>query len=132
MGKTEVPVTLTVAELWLLHDFCRHEVADDKWLFPPANFDLNEEIALALDACETDNLTEYTLLLNQKQLLVIDYWVRRDHKTPEGASGKRLLLKVFRARRELAMGMATAEDGDRSYAEEVKRHAGRDSGQNAD
>ena len=128
-----VPVTLEVNELWLLHDFVRHEMADGRfWRFPPASEQLNEEIAMALDACESHALGEYTLLLSRGDLLAIDYFVRRDHKTPEGASGKRVLLKVFRARRQLTAGLPEHDGDDRTYREVVE-HAGTDSdpGKNA-
>jgi hypothetical protein len=128
------PVTFSVAELWLLHDFIRHELPDLRsWRYPPASEELNDEIALALDACEAHGLTEYTLLLSRGDLLTIDFFVRRDHKTPEGASGKKLLLKVFQARRELYSGLVGQDDAeDRTY-KEVKEHAPADfdSGKNA-
>jgi hypothetical protein len=128
------PVTFTVAELWLLHDFIRHELPDTRsWRYPPASEELNDEIALALDACEAHGLSEYTLLLSRGDLLTIDFFVRRDHKTPEGASGKRLLLKVFQARRELFSGLVSQDEGQDKTYKEVKEHAPADfdSGKNA-
>ena len=127
------PVTFSASELWLLHDFVRHEIPESKaWRYPPACEDLNEEIATALDCCESHNLAEYTMLLSKGDLLTIDYFVRRDHKTPEGASGKRILLKVFRARRELISGLPGHEGDDRTYRE-VMEHASADydTGKNA-
>ena len=121
-----MPVTLTLPELWLLHDFVRHEIPDSRsWRFPPASDDLNEEVAFAIESCETHGLEEYTLLLSKGDLLVMDYFVRRDHKTPEGASGKLLLLKAFRARRELTSDIPVHEGDDRTY-KEVTGHAARD------
>jgi hypothetical protein len=60
-------------------------------------------------------------------LLAIDYFIRRDHKTPEGASGKAVLMKVFRARKELAdqMNVASGAVSDRTY-KEVMTNASRD------
>ena len=125
-GSERVPVTFTATELWLLHDFVRHEIPDSRaWRYPPASEDLNEEIALAIEACESHDLQEYTLLLSRGDLFVIDYFVRRDHKTPEGASGKKLLLKCFRARKELASGLPEHEGDDRTYRE-VTGHASTD------
>ena len=121
-------VTFSLPELWLLHDFVRHEMPDvASWRFPPASEDLNEEISLAIEACETHDLKEYTLLLSKGDLLVIDFFVRRDHKTPEGASGKRLLLKVFRARKELANEIPEheGESDDKTY-KEVTGHVATD------
>jgi len=119
-------VTFSLPELWLLHDFVRHEIPEAKsWRYPPASEDLNEEIALAIEACETHELTDYTLLLSKGDLLVIDYFVRRDHKTPEGAAGKKVLLKVFRARKEMMSEMPAHDGDDRTYRE-VTRHAATD------
>lgn len=120
------PVTLTRDELWLLHDFVRHELPDSRqWRYPPASEDLNEEIVLALDACETHALDEYTLLLSRGDMLVIDFFVRRDHRTPEGASGKRLLLKIFRARAELSLELPDHVGNDLAY-KEVNKDAAAD------
>jgi hypothetical protein len=134
MADTEGrPVTFSVSELWLLHDFIRHEIPEGKsWRFPPASEELNDEIALALDACETHSLQEYTLVLSRGDLLAIDYFVRRDHKTPEGASGKKILLKVFQARREMASELPEHDGDDRTYRE-VMEHASADfdTGKNA-
>lgn len=120
------PVTFTRDELWLLHDFVRHELPDSRqWRFPPASEELNEEIIMALDACEAHELTEYTLLLSKGDMLVIDFFIRRDHRTPEGASGKQLLLKVFRARTELSSSLPEHDGHDFTYRE-VKRDASTD------
>ena len=127
------PVTFSRDELWLLHDFVRHELPESRhWRFPPASEELNEEIVLALDACEAHALSEYTLLLSKGDMLVIDFIVRRDHRTPEGASGKNLLLKIFRARSELSSGLVEHEGNDFAYRE-VSRDAAADydSGPNA-
>jgi hypothetical protein len=122
------PVTLSREELWLLHDFVRHEWPDSRgWRFPPASEDLNEEIVLALDACETHGFQEYTLLMSKGDMLVIDFFIRRDHRTPEGASGKQLLLKIFRARSELSLELPEHEGNDLTYRE-VKKDAAADYG----
>jgi hypothetical protein len=120
------PVTFELSELWLLHDFIRHEVPDARtWRYPPGCEELNEEIVFAIDTCEAHQLTEYTLMLSRGDMLAMDYFVRRDHKTPEGASGKKLLLKVFRARKELATEIPGHSGDDRTYRE-VKQHASTD------
>jgi hypothetical protein len=130
------PVIFTRDELWLLHDFVRHELPDSRqWRFPPASEELNEDIALALDACETHELSEYTLLLSKGDMLVMDFFIRRDHRTPEGASGKQMLLKIFRARREMSSELPGHDGNDLTYKEarEEKRDATADydSGKNA-
>ena len=130
-GPLEVPrrpVSFFREELWLLHDFVRHEMPDaNAWRYPPCSRDLNEEIAFAIEACESCGLDEYTLSLSKADLLAIDYFIRRDHKTPEGASGKAVLMKVFRARKELAdqMNVAAGPVPDRTYRE-VMTNASRD------
>lgn len=131
VGESErAPVVFTLAELWLLNDFVRHELPDAKtWRFPPASEDLNEEIAMAIDTCESHGVQEYTLLLSRGDLLLIDFHVRRDHRTPEGASGKTLLLKTFRARKELATEFPEHDGDDKTYRE-VTHHADYDSGKN--
>ncbi len=110
------PVEFTLAELWMLHDLVRHDedaVSEYKW--PTVSTGLNEQVALAIVACEDGGLKSYTLALDRGGLLLLDYHVRRDMKTPEGASGAAVLLKVFRARRDAAYG-PTADGGDTTYA----------------
>ena len=116
-----VPVTFTREELWLCNDFIRHDIGQlDTWEFPPVDLELNEEIALAIHVCTTCNIKEYTLLLNHTQLLAIDFCIRRDMNTPEGATGKDILLKTFAARAKLTgMEEATAYP-DLSYKEVLK------------
>jgi len=115
-------ITFSVPELWLLHAFVRHEMAQqEQWKLPPADEDLNEQIALAIESCERCNFSEYTLLLTRHQLLVVDYLVRYDYKTPEGARGKDILLKTFAARRELTLGLPNCDGSanDASYSEAI-------------
>lgn len=88
----------------------------ERWKFPPVDLELNEEIAWAIDACVSDNLTEFTLDLTKQQLLVIDYLIRHDYKNSMMAKGRDILLKVFRARRELAFGYEIGGT-DRSFKE---------------
>ncbi len=112
MEVASVPVEFTLEELWMLHDFIRHDpsaVSRDRW--PTVSTDLNEDIALAVVACESGGLKSYTLTMTRGDMLVVDHHVRRDAKTPEGAKGKEILLKVFKARHDLAFG-PTADDAD--------------------
>lgn len=106
-----VPVVLTLAELWLLHGFVRHEQPQqEQWKLPPADLDLNEQIAFAIAACEEERLTDYTLQMTAHQLLIIDYWIRDDYKSMAGAKGKKILLATFQARRQLAGDLSLAVD----------------------
>lgn len=112
-------VVFTVAELWLLNSFVRHEMQDqERWLYPPASRDLNQEIALAIAACGDCGLKEFALSLSRGDLLVLDYNIRQDMKTPEGASGHAILTKVFEAMRDVAYGSpAAGKEKDRTYRE---------------
>ena len=118
------PVTFTVAEIWTLHDFVRHEMqGQDTWKFPPVSRGLNEEIATALVNCVDLKLSEWTFLLSIGDLLVIDYLVRHDFMSPEGARGDAILLKTFRARQALSYGGYRIEGGvteDVTYSDALK------------
>lgn len=125
-----VPVVFTLAELWMLNDFVRHDEEKDlregAGRYPVVSTALNEDIALALNACHEFGLTEYAVILSYADVLLIDYQIRRDQKTMEGAKGKDILLKVYKAR--ASMAGAFIEDRpvsaeDKTYKEEVKRHA---------
>jgi hypothetical protein len=94
-----------------------------EWKFPPVSRELNEEIALALHACLTDKLSEYTLLVTEGDLLLIDYVIRRDMKTPEGARGEDILKKVFKARAELAFQGLLGAEIDESHQQALERVA---------
>ncbi len=116
------PVEFTLAELWMLNDVVRHDedaICKKKW--PSVSTQLNGEIALAILACEDNGLEAYTLMLMKGDILVMDANVRRDMKTPEGAAGKAILLKLFKARYELIYG-AIAEGGeDLTYRQALDR-----------
>ena len=116
------PVEFTLAELWMLNDVIRHnEDGISKKAWPSVSTQLNGEIALAILACEDSSLKTYTLMLTKGDMLVMDANVRRDMKTPEGAKGKEILLKLFKARYELIYG-ATAEGGeDLTYRQALDR-----------
>ena len=106
-----VPCTFTVAEIWLLLAVVKHEIAEiNRWRFPPANRELVEELALAALACEDSKIKEYTLMLSEGDCLLIHYNVQPDMKTLEGAVGKQILLKTFRALSELAYGYSVTDE----------------------
>lgn len=102
----------------------------ERWKFPPCDLELNEEIALAIDACVSDNLLEYTLDLTRQQLLAIDAVIRHDLKNSMMAKGRDILLKVFRARRELAFGYLIGGT-DRSFEEVTNASPDRNPDQNS-
>ncbi len=124
MDAATTPVQFSVAELWLLHNFVRHEDSkQDDWKFPPVSFDLNEQISDALLAADKYGVTDATLLLTLHSCLVIDYHIRADMKTPEGAYGVKILLKVFAARAALNGDLPDAGVTDSGYSEAIKaRH----------
>ena len=116
----EVACTFSIAELWLLDATCRHEISDqERWKFPPASKELTIEIALAISACVEGKLDEYTLLLSTGDLLVIDYNIRQGHKNMEGAKGQDILLKVFHALSQLALGYEIGGT-DQTYRDATK------------
>lgn len=123
------PVTFTLAELWLLNQFVRHDVSQsDTWKFPPASVSLCVDIAEAIHACEEHKVPEFTLLLSKGDLLVIDYNVRADMKTPEGAQGRNILLKVFRAISELDDTLPAGAERDETYSQAKERSVKRSKG----
>lgn len=97
----KVPVVFTLAELWMLNDFVRHDAASSDQRpadYPVVSTALNDDVAHAIFACHEHKQPDYTLWLGYGDLLLLDYQVRRDYKTSEGAFGKAILLKVFKAR----------------------------------
>ncbi|KKL75514.1 hypothetical protein LCGC14_2054110, partial [marine sediment metagenome] len=96
-----------------------HEIdGQDRWKFPPASKELTIEIALAINACVEGKLNEYTLLLSTGDLLVLDYNIRQGHKNMEGARGQDILLKVFHALSQLALGYEVGGD-DQTYKDAI-------------
>ena len=112
-------VTFTLPELWLLADHIRHEVVEmERWAFPPASLDLNDQIASAIAACEQFHWKEFQLWLSRHDLLVIDYNVRTGAvDAKREASGQAILLKTYTARWNMSLDYPTAKDGDISYKE---------------
>jgi hypothetical protein len=116
------PVEFTLAELWMLNDVIRHdEDAISKKAWPSVSTQLNGEIALAILACEDSDLKAYTLMLTKGDILVMDANVRRDMKTPEGAAGKAILLKLFKARYKLTYGAIVEGGEDLTYRQALDR-----------
>jgi hypothetical protein len=100
----KVPVVFTIAELWMLNDFVRHDSASGDQRpsdYPVTSTALNTAIAHAIFSCHEHKQADYTLWLGYGDLLLLDFQVRRDYKTSEGAFGKAILLKVFKAREAL-------------------------------
>ncbi len=93
-------------ELWLLQSAIRHEMAQqEQWKHPPVSVALNDHVADALVRCEDAGIDEAALLLTRADCLAIDYHVSQGAKSPGGvAIGKQVLMKSFRARRELDEG----------------------------
>lgn len=110
-GRT-ASVVFTLEELWLLQSVVRHEIVQkEQWQAPPADPDFNDQIAECLYRCETLGLAEAALLLRWNDLLVIDFCVPQSAKSPSGAAiGKNVLMKAFRARKEIREGTAATAD----------------------
>ena len=116
MSQPTACAIFTLDELWLLQSVVRHETAQmDSWRYPPASLALNDQIAEALLRCEEHSLAEAALLLTRGDCLGIDHTVPQAAKSAAGLPiGKSVLMKSFRARRELEEGQPPAEsfDGD--------------------
>jgi len=107
MIQETTSIIFTCDELWLLQATIRHEVAQvEQWrIAAPASLSLNEEVSEALLRCEEIGLSEAAVLVSRSDCLVIDYCVPQGAKSPSGvAVGRSVLLKSFRARRELDEG----------------------------
>jgi hypothetical protein len=100
------PVIFTLEELWLLRSVVRHEIpSQETWKFPPASLHLNDQIAETILLCHENQLEEAALMLSRGDTLIIDYVVPQDAKSAKGVPlGVPVLLKSFRARKELAEG----------------------------
>lgn len=121
----------TCEELWLLQSVIRHEVAQqEQWKYPPASFELNEQVAESLLRCEAFGIDEAALLLTMEQALVIDYCVPQSAKSPSGVPiGKNILMKSFVVRKEIEEGLsATAEEPGTPSASEVRERLRRING----
>lgn len=119
MGQPTASVVFTVDELWLLQACVRHEAAQmDGWHFPPASLALNDDIADALVRCEDNGLADAALLLTRGDCLTIDHNVPQTAKSVAGfAIGKSLLMKSFRARREIDEGPRAVPPADAEPAQ---------------
>ena len=114
VGMEQTTVIFTLPELWMLNSLIRHESEDEgEWKYPPTNAGLARDIAAAILLCEDDAQGEAALAMRLGDLLIVDYNVQASDKTPEGASGKLILLKVFRAMRALTLGPDA--EGDTTY-----------------
>lgn len=91
----------TIDELWLIQSVIRHEIPQiDQWKFPPANIDLNDQVAQALVFCDENNVSEAAVVMSRGDCLAIDYCVPQGAKSSAGAPiGKQVLMKSFHARR---------------------------------
>ena len=116
-----IGVLFTEAELWLCHAFVRHDRdIDNSDRYPIVSTELNEQIVFALLACANSDIKEYNLLLSEADLLLLDWCIRDDMKSPAGANGKEILLKIFQARTNLVYG-PTSEYKDIDYKTAISR-----------
>jgi hypothetical protein len=113
-----VPAVFTLPELWLLNDHILCECTDC--------VELATQICLAIGACETYGFEDYTLLLNHMQLMSINWNMKRDARTPEGASGKERLLKTFAAMAQLAFPYPDAPEPPQPKVKAGKRRRPKD------
>ena len=120
MSQSTACAVFSVDELWLLQAAIRHEIPQgDQWRFPPASLALNDQVADALLRCEEQGLTEAALLLTRADCLAMDFGVQQGAKSAAGvAIGKSVLMKSFRARRELDEGLLPLADEESELAGE--------------
>ncbi len=113
--RSTIGVQFTEAELWMFHAFVRHDRERiNKEQYPIVSTELNEQIVFALLACANSEIKEYTLLISLGHILLLDWCIRDDMKSPAGANGKEILLKIFQARADLVYG-PTSEHRDTDY-----------------
>ena len=118
-----INIQFTEAELWMLQAFVRHDrERNNKDRYPIVSTELNQQIVFALLACANSSITEYNLLLSEADLLLLDWCIRDDMKSPAGANGKEILLKVFQARSDLIYG-PTSEHQDIDYKTAISQKA---------
>ncbi len=100
-------------ELWLLQSVIRHEIPQQEtWRHPPASLDLNGKIAEALlFLADAKSISEVALVLNLGDCLAIDYCAPQSAKSAAGVPlGKQILIKSYRARREIEDSFAPTAD----------------------
>ncbi|KKL07633.1 hypothetical protein LCGC14_2584050 [marine sediment metagenome] len=123
MKEEQINIQFTEAELWMLHAFVRHDRdRTNRDRYPIVSTELNRQIVLALLACSNSDIKEYNLLFSEANLLLLDWCIRDDMKSPAGANGKEILLKVFQARSDLIYG-PTSKHQDIDYKTAISRKA---------
>ena len=122
MSQPTACAVFSVDELWLLQSVIRHETPQmETWRFPPASLELNDQVADALLRCEEHALTEAALLLTRADCLAIDHTVPQGAKSVAGLPvGRTVLMKSFRARRELEDGPPPADIAGDSLSPEME------------
>lgn len=132
MSQQTTSIVFSCDELWLLQSTIRHEVAQmEQWKNPPASASLNDQVADALFRCSELNLTEAAILVTRGDCLAVDYCVPQGAKSASGAPiGKSILMKSFKARRELDEGPElSAEEPEQVAAIDVREQMRRMKGE---
>lgn len=104
---TEMPAIFSLDELWVLQRYVRHECADrEKWKFPPASLELNEQVTDAIRFCAETGTDEAALLLSKGDCLLLDMVVPQDAKTTKGVlAGPSILLRAYGVRHALTIDL---------------------------
>jgi hypothetical protein len=112
MSQPTTSIVFSCDELWLLQSTIRHEVAQmEQWRVAPASPSLNDQVADALYRCTELNIGEAAVLVTRGDCLAIDYCVPQGAKSASGTPiGKSILMKSFKARRELDEGPELSAD----------------------
>jgi hypothetical protein len=118
-----VSVLFSLDELWIIREAVRHEVdGQDRWLFPPAGLELNDQVADQILFCVEKKEIEAPLLLSRGDCLILDFCVNLTMKDKDGLSlGKSILIKSFAARRDLRDGaLETGTEPSAPSVSEIK------------
>lgn len=107
---TELAAVFSLDELWVLQRYVRHECADrEKWKFPPASLELNEQVTDAIRFCAETGADEAAILLSKGDCLLLDMVVPQDAKTTRGVLvGPSILLRTYGIRHALSIDPDTA------------------------
>lgn len=125
MDSERVAVEFSLYEMYYLQSIVRHEMPNIKdWGHPPVSADLNNQIAMELEKmhgpdCVAMPTVKATLELTRHDTLVIDFHARFSDKFGPEEVGKKVLIKAYRARKQLELGLpfAATFDNDKRYAE---------------
>lgn len=119
---TEMPAIFSLDELWVLQRYVRHECPDrEKWKFPPASLELNEQVTDAIRFCAETGTEDAALLLSKGDCLLLDMVVPQDAKTTKGVlAGPSILLRAYGVRHALTEDTETTPEPEGQDVSQTK------------